>query len=282
MLFVAVTVTPMFSLHIDTARTWRGGQNQVLLTVNGLRSIGRSRRAGRAPRRRAPPPRGRGTRPDSDRAAHRDGPVRRLAPLTGHPPARLPTSSTPMTRTASRWPRWRCRWARRPPTRAGGRAPALVAARRVDFHLRGNSLSRWKQRQVDCFIAASEAIRQMLVADGVPARAHDHRARRHRRRARRSPRRRSTCTKRSGCRTTRRSSATSRRSCRTRASAISSTPRIWSCARFPTRGSSSSARASCATRSSARSASIIWRSTCCCRASGPTCSAASRASTCSR
>src|SRR5439155_1726404 len=30
----------MFSLHVDTARTWRGGQNQVLLTVHGLRSIG--------------------------------------------------------------------------------------------------------------------------------------------------------------------------------------------------------------------------------------------------
>ena len=30
----------MFSLHIDTARSWRGGQNQVLLTVNGLRAIG--------------------------------------------------------------------------------------------------------------------------------------------------------------------------------------------------------------------------------------------------
>src|SRR3981081_2419951 len=30
----------MFSLHVDTARTWRGGQNQVLLTVNGLREIG--------------------------------------------------------------------------------------------------------------------------------------------------------------------------------------------------------------------------------------------------
>jgi glycosyltransferase involved in cell wall biosynthesis len=50
-----------------------------------------------------------------------------------------------------------------------GRAPALVASRRVDFHLRGNSFSRWKYRQVDCFIAASEAIRQMLVGDGVPA-----------------------------------------------------------------------------------------------------------------
>ena len=30
----------MFSLHIDTARTWRGGQNQVLLTVLGLRAQG--------------------------------------------------------------------------------------------------------------------------------------------------------------------------------------------------------------------------------------------------
>jgi glycosyltransferase involved in cell wall biosynthesis len=49
------------------------------------------------------------------------------------------------------------------------RAPLLIASRRVDFHMKGNSFSRWKYRQVDCFIAASEAIRQMLVADGVPA-----------------------------------------------------------------------------------------------------------------
>lgn len=47
--------------------------------------------------------------------------------------------------------------------------PPLVAARRVDFHLKGNALSRWKYRQVDCFICASEAVRRMLVADGVPA-----------------------------------------------------------------------------------------------------------------
>jgi glycosyltransferase involved in cell wall biosynthesis len=47
--------------------------------------------------------------------------------------------------------------------------PPLVASRRVDFHLKGNSFSRWKHRQVDCFIAASEAIRRMLVADGIPA-----------------------------------------------------------------------------------------------------------------
>ena len=30
----------MFSLHVDTAQTWRGGQNQVLLTVLGLRAQG--------------------------------------------------------------------------------------------------------------------------------------------------------------------------------------------------------------------------------------------------
>jgi glycosyltransferase involved in cell wall biosynthesis len=54
---------------------------------------------------------------------------------------------------------------------AGGKAaPVLVASRRVDFHLKENSFSRWKYRQVDCFIAASEAIRLMLVADGIEAR----------------------------------------------------------------------------------------------------------------
>ena len=55
--------------------------------------------------------------------------------------------------------------------RKGGRPgvqPALLASRRVDFHLKSNSFSRWKHRQVDGFIAASDAIRQMLIGDGVP------------------------------------------------------------------------------------------------------------------
>jgi hypothetical protein len=30
----------MFSIHVDTARTWRGGQRQVLLTVLGMRERG--------------------------------------------------------------------------------------------------------------------------------------------------------------------------------------------------------------------------------------------------
>ena len=46
--------------------------------------------------------------------------------------------------------------------------PRLIASRRVDFHLRNSALSRWKYRQVDCFICASDAIRTMLVGDGIP------------------------------------------------------------------------------------------------------------------
>jgi glycosyltransferase involved in cell wall biosynthesis len=44
-----------------------------------------------------------------------------------------------------------------------------VASRRVDFPLKGNAFSRWKYRQVRAFICASEAIRHMLIEQGVPA-----------------------------------------------------------------------------------------------------------------
>jgi len=152
----------MFSLHIDTARTWRGGQNQVLLTVNGLREIGHR----------------------AALVAHPDGELRRraaegleLIPLA--PRAEMDLSAA--------WRLSRLVKRLRPDVvhahdahgvamaslalSLGGAAqiPVLVASRRVDFHLRQNSFSRWKHRQVDCFVCASEAIRQMLVADGVPA-----------------------------------------------------------------------------------------------------------------
>lgn len=48
-------------------------------------------------------------------------------------------------------------------------SPPLVASRRVDFALARNSFSRWKYRQVTRFIAASGAIRDILVHDGIPA-----------------------------------------------------------------------------------------------------------------
>ena len=158
----------MFSLHVDTARTWRGGQNQVLLTVNGLRSIGERAALVAHPdgelRRRAAEgldliPIAPRTEMDLTAAWRLSRVVRRLNPdiIHAHDAHGVAMAALALSMGAAS------------AMRSGTRAPTLVASRRVDFHLRGNSLSRWKQRQVDCFIAASEAIRQMLINDGVPA-----------------------------------------------------------------------------------------------------------------
>ena len=155
----------MFSLHVDTARTWRGGQNQVLLTVNGLRAIGERAALVAHPdgelRRRAAEgldliPIAPRTEIDLTAAWRLSRAVKRLAPdvIHAHDPHGVAMAALALSFGAGA-------------SRSGGRAPALVAARRVDFHLKGNSFSRWKYRQVDCFIAASETIRQMLAADGV-------------------------------------------------------------------------------------------------------------------
>jgi L-malate glycosyltransferase len=157
----------MFSLHIDTARTWRGGQNQVLLTVNGLRAIGERAALVAHPdgelRRRAAEgleliPIAPRTEMDLSAAWRLSRVVKRLAPdvLHAHDPHGVAMAALARSLGAGA------------SKVSGGRAPALVASRRVDFHLKSNSFSRWKHRQVDCFIAASEAIREMLVADGVP------------------------------------------------------------------------------------------------------------------
>src|SRR3989441_5580899 len=155
----------MFSLHIDTARTWRGGQNQVLLTVNGLRALGHRAALVAHPdgelRRRAAEgmeliqlaPR---TEMDLSAAWRLSRVVKQLRPdvIHAHDAHGIAMASLALSLGAS--------------STKGRNAPALVAARRLDFHLRRNSFSRWKHRQVDCFIAASEAIRQMLITDGVP------------------------------------------------------------------------------------------------------------------
>ena len=155
----------MFSLHIDTARSWRGGQNQVLLTVNGLRESGHRAALVAHPdgelRRRAQEgleliPIASRSEMDLAAAWRLARVLRRLEPdvIHAHDPHAVAMAALALSMSTS---------VRTP------RAPALVAARRVDFHLKSNSFSRWKYRQVDCFVAASEAIRQMLVADGVSA-----------------------------------------------------------------------------------------------------------------
>lgn len=47
--------------------------------------------------------------------------------------------------------------------------PCMIASRRVDFHLQSHAFSQWKYRQMDGFIAASNAIKKILIQDGIPA-----------------------------------------------------------------------------------------------------------------
>jgi glycosyltransferase involved in cell wall biosynthesis len=152
----------MFSVHVDTAKTWRGGQRQVLLTVLGLRERGHR----------------------TVLVAHPDGELAvraseghdliRLAPraevdlhagwklsriikdlrpdiVHAHDPHAVALSSLALSFLTS------------------GKCPSLVASRRVAFHLKGHAFSRWKYHQVDCFVAASNAIHEMLVGDGIDA-----------------------------------------------------------------------------------------------------------------
>ncbi len=150
----------MFSVHIDTARTWRGGQNQVLVTVLGMRALGHRTLL----------------------VAHPNGQLRERAKEGLDLVALAPKTEMDL---AAAWKLSRLLKQLKPDivhahdphgVAMAGLAlsmstqlakPPLIASRRVDFHLRGSRMSRWKYRQVDCFICASDAIRTMLIADGV-------------------------------------------------------------------------------------------------------------------
>ena len=152
----------MFSLHIDTARTWRGGQSQVMYTVTGLRARGQrtvlvAHPAGELGARMA-------AHDDLIRFAPRNEfdliaawrlaeTLRALGPdlIHAHDPHGVAMASTAlsMVPTASR--------------------PRLVASRRVEFHIGRRALSRWKYSKVDCFIANCTAVRDRLVEDGIAA-----------------------------------------------------------------------------------------------------------------
>jgi L-malate glycosyltransferase len=152
----------VFSLQIDTARSWRGGQNQVLLTARGLQARGHRVVVVVHPdgelRKRLPAgmeivPLAPRSEVDLPTAWRFSRVLRDLQPdvVHAHDPHGVAVAATALSIAS-------------PPRR-----PALVAARRVDFHIKGNSFSRWKYRQVDRFVTASDAIRAMLLEDGVPA-----------------------------------------------------------------------------------------------------------------
>lgn len=152
----------MTSVHVDTARTWRGGQHQVFLTVTGLCELGHpavlvaqasgelSRRAQEGLRTVALNP---GGEFDVQAGWQLHRVLRSLTPDVVH--LHDPMGVALMAMALKMQPRLAPR-------------PLVVASRRVDFHLRQNAFSRWKYRHVDVFIAVSRMIASLLVEDGIP------------------------------------------------------------------------------------------------------------------
>ena len=152
----------MFALHIDTARTWRGGQQQVLLTVLGLRARGHR----------------------AVLIAHRDGELFRRA---SEGPDLVPLAPVNEIDLATAWTlskiirQWKPQIVHAHDPHAVSMAslalsfgapeprPKTIASRRVDFHLQSHAFSQWKYRQMDHFIAASGAIKKILIEDGIDA-----------------------------------------------------------------------------------------------------------------
>jgi len=151
----------MFSLHIDTARGWRGGQSQVLYLVQGLRAIGHraalvAHPEGELLRRMSEghdliPIAARGE-VDLSAAWRLSRVIKRLAPdvIHAHEPHAVAMASTALS-ILSQAPK-----------------PLLLASRRIVSPMAKNSFSRWKYSQIDCFIANSVAIRERLAAEGIP------------------------------------------------------------------------------------------------------------------
>jgi glycosyltransferase involved in cell wall biosynthesis len=151
----------MRSVHIDTARTWRGGQNQVLLTVTGLSETGHqavlvAHEAGELRRRASEGLRFIGFSPRSEFDVHA---AWQLAKIFGDLQPEVVHAHDPMAVSLTAM-------ALQMKTGLASR-PLVVASRRVDFHLKRHAFSKWKYGHVDVFIAASELIRTILVDDGI-------------------------------------------------------------------------------------------------------------------
>lgn len=149
------------SLHIDTAKTWRGGQNQVLLTVTGLEELGHpavlvAHESGELKRRAREGLRFVEFAPKSEFDVHAGWQLGKVLAdiqpdiVHAHDPMGVALAAMALTMVTL------------------DRRPVLVAARRVDFHLKRHAFSKWKYRKIDLFIAASRVIAGMLADDGIP------------------------------------------------------------------------------------------------------------------
>jgi glycosyltransferase involved in cell wall biosynthesis len=145
-------------VHADSGRTWRGGQNQVLLTARGMASRGHEvwvacqRAAPLEARARAA---GLAVRPMAFHGDFSPGALMGLVRLVRETRPHVVHLHDPHAVSAG--------------MAASSLAPGFrrIASRRVDFALRG-ALSRWKYGACRRVIAVSGAIARQLEADGVP------------------------------------------------------------------------------------------------------------------
>lgn len=149
---------PLKIAHIDTERTWRGGQQQVCLLIEGLAKLGYTNTA----------------------VVRRNSALDRR--LAGSIPVKRVRIFTELDFVAAHFVN---RWLKSEKVDVvhahSGHGVALavlstlgtslpvVITRRVDFRLSGHILSRWKYRRAARVVAISEGVRRSLLESGVEA-----------------------------------------------------------------------------------------------------------------
>ncbi len=146
-------------LHIDTDKTWRGGQQQVLSLIKNLHRLGQINILASPPNsalfQRIPPdfciPHAIPMRSEWDILS-----AYRLAQIIRHEKPDVIHAHSGRAHTLGILGRFLSR-----------QSIPLLVSRRVDFPIRNSFLNRWKYRHADFFLPISHAIADILVKAGV-------------------------------------------------------------------------------------------------------------------
>lgn len=146
-------------VHLNTERTWRGGERQTLWLARALAARGHDSRVACRP-----------GFPLEARARAEGLPVVPCAPLFEFDPfAALSLRRSLLGGQAELLHAHTAHAAGLGALAVLGTGARLVATRRVDFPLRDNFPTRWKYRRADRLVCISSRVREMVLAGGVPA-----------------------------------------------------------------------------------------------------------------